>query len=88
MAIHSPLSTKIKEAQLEALKPENVASEALWGMDKNLKIKDEGARYPMDRIWTPISGGFRDVVMNEAHKTKYFVHPGSEKMFLDLKKNY
>ena len=26
--------------------------------------------------------------MNEAHKTKYFVHPGSIKMYLDLKKLY
>ena len=50
MTIHSHLSTHIKEAQLEALKPENVASEALWGMDKNLEVKDDGARYLMGQI--------------------------------------
>ncbi|KAL6569839.1 hypothetical protein OROMI_014353 [Orobanche minor] len=27
-------------------------------------------------------------VMDEAHKTKYFVHPGSDKMYLELKKLY
>jgi len=70
ITIHSHLSTQIKEAHLEALKPENIASEALRGMDKNLEVKDGGARYLMNRIWTPRFGGFREVVMNEAHKTK------------------
>ncbi|XP_023760327.1 uncharacterized protein LOC111908746 [Lactuca sativa] len=85
MTIHSHLSTLNKEAHLEALKPENVSGEALWGMDKNLAVKGDKARYFMDRIWTPRFSGYRDVVMNEAHKTKYFVHPGSEKMYLHLK---
>ena len=88
MTIHSHLSTKIKEAQREAFKTENVAGEALRGMDKNLEVKGDGVHYFMDRIWTPKFGGFRDVVMNEAHKTRYSVHPGSDKMYLDLKKLY
>ena len=73
---------------MEALKPENVAGEALRGMDKNLEIKDDGVRYFMNRIWTTMFGRFREVVMNEAHKTRYPVHPGLEKMYLDLKKLY
>ncbi|KAI3523720.1 hypothetical protein L1887_02068 [Cichorium endivia] len=73
MTIHSHLSTQIKEAQLEALEPENVANEALRGMDKNLEVKNDGARYLMNRIWTPRFGGYRDVIMNEAHKTRYSV---------------
>ncbi|KAI3780239.1 hypothetical protein L2E82_10210 [Cichorium intybus] len=88
ITIHSHLSTQIKEAQLEALKPENVANEALRGMDKNLEVKEDGARYLMNRIWTPRFGGYRDIVMNEAHKTRYSIHPGSDKMYLDLKKLY
>ena len=88
MTIHSHLSTQIKEAQMEALQPENVAGESLRGMEKNLEIKGGGAYYLMDRIWTPKHGGFRDVVMTEAHNTRYSVHPGSDKMFLDLKKLY
>ena len=43
MTIHSHLSTHIKEAQLEALKPENVVGETLRGMEKNLEIKGDGA---------------------------------------------
>ena len=35
MTVHSHLSAQIKEAQWEALKPENMTDEALQGMDKN-----------------------------------------------------
>ena len=88
MTIHSHLSAQIKEAQLEALKPENVTGESLRGMDKSLEVKGDGAYYFMDRIWTPRHGGFRDLVMKEAHNTRYSIHPGLDKMYLDLKKLY
>ena len=42
----------------------------------------------MHRIWTLKFGGYREVVMDEAHKTKYFVHPDLDKMYLDLKQLY
>ena len=58
------------------MKPEKVMDEALRGMDKNLEVKGDGVYYFMNRIWTPKFGGYREVVMNEAHKTKYSVHPG------------
>ena len=88
MTIHSHLSAQIREAQLEALKLENMPEEALRGMEKNLEIKGDGVYYFMNRIWTPKFGGYREVVMNEAHRTRYSVHPGSDKMYLDLKQLY
>ncbi|XP_023758733.1 uncharacterized protein LOC111907165 [Lactuca sativa] len=88
MTIHSHSSTQIKEAQLEALKPENVASEALRGMDKMLEVKDNKAHYLMNRIWTPRFSGYKEIIMKEAHKTNYYVHSGSNKMYVDLKKLY
>ena len=69
MTIHSHLSSQIKEAQLEALKPENAANEALRGMENNLDIKEDSAYYFMSRIWIPKFGGFRDMIMTKAYKT-------------------
>ena len=57
-------------------------------MDKNLTIREDGAYYFMEQIWTPKFGGFMDMVIIEAHKTRYFVHPSSDKMYLDLKQHY
>ena len=70
MTIHSYLSTQIKEAQLKDLKRENVVGEALRGMEKNFEIKGDGVRYFKNRIWTLKFGGHREVVMNEAYKTR------------------
>ena len=63
-------------------------SEALRGIDKKFELRDDGTRYFMDRIWTPKYDGFRNLVMDEAHRTRYSVHPGSDKMYQDLKKLY
>ncbi|GJX37828.1 putative reverse transcriptase domain-containing protein [Tanacetum coccineum] len=40
------------------------------------------------RIWLPLFGGLRDLIMHESHKSKYSIHPGSHKMYQDLKKLY
>ena len=47
-----------------------------------------GLKVFQDRIWVPKSGGIRDLLMEEAHKTMYSIHPGSTKMYRDLKPYY
>ena len=69
ITIESHLSSQIKAAQFDAMKIENRTSEALRGMEKNLEVKEGGVYYFMNCIWVPKLGGFRGVVMNEAHKT-------------------
>ncbi|KAD1573174.1 hypothetical protein E3N88_42603 [Mikania micrantha] len=88
LTIHSELPNQIRVAQQEALKKENLALEAMRGMDKQMKQKDDGAYYLMDRIWIPHYGGLREVVMDEAHKSRYSIHPGSDKMYHDLRATY
>lgn len=88
MTIHSNLNAQIREAQLEALKEENVGREDLRGMDKNFELKDDGTHYFMNRIWTPKFGDIRSLVLEEAHRSRYSVHPGFDKMYLDLKTSY
>ncbi|XP_071714023.1 uncharacterized protein [Rutidosis leptorrhynchoides] len=41
-----------------------------------------------DRVWVPMIGGLRDLILIEAHKSKLSIHPGSTKMYNDLKKLY
>nr|GEW56213.1 hypothetical protein [Tanacetum cinerariifolium] len=38
-----------------------------------------------DRIWVPLKGDVRTLIMDEAHKSKYFVYPGADKMYYDLR---
>ena len=88
LTIHTGLPDQIRNAQLEALKEENLQSESLRGMDKQLEVKSDGIRYFMERIWVPLYGNLRDLVMDESHKSRYSVHPGSDKMYHDLKTLY
>lgn len=41
-----------------------------------------------DRIWVPLHGGIWELIMHESHKSRYSIHPGSDKMYQDLKKFY
>nr|GFA88818.1 reverse-transcriptases [Tanacetum cinerariifolium] len=40
------------------------------------------------RSWLPCYGDLRSMIMHESHKSKYFIHPGSKKMYQDVKKLY
>nr|GEZ33195.1 reverse transcriptase domain-containing protein [Tanacetum cinerariifolium] len=75
-------------AQNEALKEENVKVENLRGIDKSFEIRPDGTRCIKNRSWFPLFGNLRDLIMHEYHKSKYSIHPGSDKMYPDLKKLY
>ncbi|GJX59142.1 putative reverse transcriptase domain-containing protein [Tanacetum coccineum] len=88
MTLHPKLPTQILEAQTEAIKEENIRAANLRGMDKSFKIRHDGTRCIKNRSWLPLFGGLRDLIMHESHKSKYSIHPGSDKMYQDLKKLY
>ncbi|KAI3819573.1 hypothetical protein L1987_13414 [Smallanthus sonchifolius] len=88
LTIHTSLTTQIRMAQQEALKEKNIQNEALRGMIKQLESKSDDTFYFMDRIWVPSSGNLRGLIMDEAHKSRYSIHPGSDKMYKDLKELY
>ncbi|GKC26119.1 putative reverse transcriptase domain-containing protein [Tanacetum coccineum] len=55
------------------------------GIDGMIKLRSNGALYYLDRIWVPLKGDVRTLIIDEAHKSKYFVHPGANKMYYDLR---
>ncbi|GJY52711.1 putative reverse transcriptase domain-containing protein [Tanacetum coccineum] len=88
MTIHPKLPSQILKAQTEALKEENIKAENLRGMDKSFEIHPDGTRCIKNRSWLPLFGNLRDLIMHESYKSKYSIHPGSDKMYQDLKKLY
>ncbi|GJQ93983.1 putative reverse transcriptase domain-containing protein [Tanacetum coccineum] len=47
------------------------------------------ARKPENlKSWLPRYGDLRTLIMHESHKSKYSVHPGSDKMYQDMKQLY
>ncbi|GJZ51250.1 putative reverse transcriptase domain-containing protein [Tanacetum coccineum] len=88
MTLHPKLPSQILEAQTEAIKEENIKAENLRGMDKAFEVRPDGTRCIKNRSWLPLFGNLRDLIMHESHKLKYSIHPGSDKMYQDLKKLY
>nr|GEV57772.1 putative reverse transcriptase domain-containing protein [Tanacetum cinerariifolium] len=89
MTVHTDLSKRILKAQTEAMKKENVKAENLGRLLKLIfKIRSDGIRYFDKRVWLPMYGGIRALVMHKSHKSKYSIQPGSDKMYQDLKKLY
>ncbi|GKA87524.1 putative reverse transcriptase domain-containing protein [Tanacetum coccineum] len=88
MTIHSSIKARILEAQSEAFKNVNAPAEMLKGLDKQLERKEDGGLYLAERIWVPVYGNLRTLIMNEAHATRYSVHPGADKMYYDLRDLY
>ncbi|GKA05466.1 putative reverse transcriptase domain-containing protein [Tanacetum coccineum] len=89
MTVHNDLPKQIREAQEEAMKVENVEAENLGRLIKQIfEFRPHGTRCFGNRVWLLRFGGLRDLVMHESHKSKYSIHPGSDKMYQDLKPLY
>ncbi|GJW17046.1 putative reverse transcriptase domain-containing protein [Tanacetum coccineum] len=57
-------------------------------MDKAFEVRPDGTRCIKNQSWLPLFGNLRDLIMRESHKSKYSIHPSSDKMYQDLKKLY
>ncbi|GJT72640.1 putative reverse transcriptase domain-containing protein, partial [Tanacetum coccineum] len=98
MTIGLNLPKQILDAQTEAQKLENIKNEDVGGMlvenskdlekfrTEKLEPRADGTLCFNGRSWLPCYGDLRTVIMHESHKSKYSIHPGSEKMYQDMKK--
>ncbi|GJW75088.1 putative reverse transcriptase domain-containing protein [Tanacetum coccineum] len=94
------LPKQILDAQTEAQKPKNIKNEDVGGMllenskdpkkfrTEKLEPRADGTLCFNGRSWLPCYGDLRTVIMHESHKSKYSIHPSSDKMYQDMKKLY
>nr|GEY06941.1 putative reverse transcriptase domain-containing protein [Tanacetum cinerariifolium] len=90
----------LKTYRTEARKPENIKKEDVGGMlvenskdpkkvrTEKLEPRTDGTLCLNGRSWLPCYGNLQTVIMYESHKSKYSIHPGSDKMYQDMKKLY
>nr|GEW75977.1 putative reverse transcriptase domain-containing protein [Tanacetum cinerariifolium] len=88
------LPKKILDAQTEALKPNNLSAEDVEGMirkdlpKEKLEPHADGTLCLNNRSWVSCFGDLRTLIMHESYKSKYSIHPSSDKMYQDLKQLY
>nr|GFA51093.1 putative reverse transcriptase domain-containing protein [Tanacetum cinerariifolium] len=100
MTIGLDLPRQILNAQTEARKLENIKKEDVGDMlvenskdlekvrTEKLEPRTDGTLCLNSRSWLPCYGDLQTVIMHESHKSKYSIHPGSDKMYQDMKKLY
>ncbi|GKE26795.1 putative reverse transcriptase domain-containing protein, partial [Tanacetum coccineum] len=76
---------KILAAQKEAPK-ESIGLQR--GLYELIERRSDEELYYLDRIWVHLKDDVRTLIMNEAHKSKYYVHQGADKMYYDLRDMY
>ncbi|GJX00439.1 putative reverse transcriptase domain-containing protein [Tanacetum coccineum] len=79
---------RLKPRRDEAFKDLKASAEWLRGLQKHFERRDDGGIYFFDRIWIPSVGGVRKLIMDEAHTSRYSIHPGADKMYHDLRDLY
>ncbi|GJV23154.1 putative reverse transcriptase domain-containing protein [Tanacetum coccineum] len=89
------LSRKEQEPPLRNIKNEDVGGMLVENAKNPEAIRTEKLEPRADgtlclngRSWLPCYGDLRTVIMHESHKSKYSIHPGSDKMYQDMKKLY
>nr|GEV04673.1 putative reverse transcriptase domain-containing protein [Tanacetum cinerariifolium] len=100
MTIDLDLPRQILEAQMEAMKSENLKSEDVGGiLIKNSKDPEKHRKEKLEphadetlclnnKSWFPCYDDLRTLIMHKSHKSKYSVHPSYDKMYQDMKLLY
>nr|GEV52940.1 putative reverse transcriptase domain-containing protein [Tanacetum cinerariifolium] len=88
MTIGLNLPKQILKAQSEAREEENIITKDMHGMINKLEPRTDGTLCLNNRSWIPCYGDLSALIIHESHKSKYSIHPGSDKMYQDLKKLY
>ncbi|GJX97467.1 putative reverse transcriptase domain-containing protein [Tanacetum coccineum] len=85
MTLQLSIKDRILAAQKEAC---DVSAGLQKGLDEMIEHRSDGALYYLDRIWVPLKGDVSTLIIDEAYRSKYSVHPGADKMYYDLRDRY
>ncbi|GKE58989.1 putative reverse transcriptase domain-containing protein [Tanacetum coccineum] len=90
-----PLRVRALVMTIESIKNEDVGGMLVENSKDLKKLRTEKLEPRADgtlclngKSWLPCYDDLRTVIMHESHKSKYSIHPGSEKMYQDMKKLY
>ena len=79
MTVVTPLLEMIGKPQFEAVKEENQKKERVKGQVSTFVRDSRDLLTRYSRIWVPFIGGTKQILMDEAHKSNFSIHPGVTK---------
>ncbi|KAJ9546613.1 hypothetical protein OSB04_019156 [Centaurea solstitialis] len=88
MAVTTSFVDLVLRAQEEASREENQNGERIRGQMAALVRDGRGLLTRYGRVWVPRAGTARQTLLEEAHKSRFSIHPGATKMYRDLRTGY
>ena len=79
---------RIIDAQKDDEGMKHICEKIMAGTTKCFKEDDQGVIWFNNRIVVPKNEELRQQILDEAHLSRYSIHPGSTKMYHDLKQHY
>ena len=84
----SDLLNRVIEAQKNDEKISAIVSQIGEGKGIEFFVKEDGSLYYKDRVCVTNDSELKKVILEEAHSRSFAMHPGSIKMYQDLKVSY
>ena len=81
----SIISAQLRDKSVKIIKQELARREEKY---KCFHLDHEGVLWFDNRIVVPKDHQLRRQILDEAHLSKFSIHPGSTKMYQDLRQNY
>jgi hypothetical protein len=85
LEVESTLEQQIRERQLEDEEIREIRETMERGKAPDFTEDDQGTIWFENRICVPDVGDLQKTILREAHDSAYSIHPGSTKMYQDLK---
>jgi hypothetical protein len=88
LEIESTLEQDIRKGQNTDEKIAEYKKLITLGKVLNFRKDEQGTVWLKNRIFVPEIKELRETILREAHDSAYSIHPGSTKMYQDLKQRY
>jgi hypothetical protein len=88
MEVESTLEQDIQKGQLEDAKIQEINEQIKEDKAPGFSVDDQGTLWYKKRICVLEIKEIRELILREAHDSAYSIHPGSTKMYHDLKSRY
>jgi hypothetical protein len=88
LSVQPTLEDKIRKAQGSDKDLMKIRMHTGENKAPDFRVDDQGTLWYKDRICIPKEGDFRQTIMDEAHNSAYSIHPGSTKMYMDIRQKY
>ena len=86
--VQSTLKDRIRKAQSSDKDLMKIRKHTGENKALDFRVDDKGKLWYKNRICVPQKGEFRQIIMDEGHNSAYSIHPGSTKMYMDLRQKY